>query len=482
MENNIIKMFNLKDDNIEITKIDIVESRKYIHIFKTLKPEFCPKCGSRMHSKGIYKREVNHPILQDGYQLTIILNQRKWRCTNINCNHYQNDEFGFVEKSKQSTNLTPYMIIYELKDLSKTASEVAAKFNVSDTYVHYTFLQYVDLRRLPLPKILCIDEVYLNFDDCNRYCLVLMDFVSGEIIDILPNRNDSTTSKYFLSIPKEERDKVEFLICDMYNPYINYATKYFKNAKPIIDSFHVVQWILNKINLYINSVKKKYQERDEKELETKNHETNKENKTRVVSREVYLLNNYRWLMLKNNEAISYSAYRRYNKKLKMYMDTYDLEKAFMGLDENFMKIRELKENYISFNQTIGADEKEIEKRLCELINEYSQSGLQMFIDFAKLLNRYKTEIVNSFTRLPKENGKEKKDETLRRLSNGPMEGFNRKPKDLKRNSRGFSNFEYTRNRILWAVREDAPVLATPKSRKEVQTITGKTRGKYKKNK
>nr|WP_304748797.1 transposase [Dubosiella newyorkensis] len=34
-----------------------------------------------------------------------------------------------------------------------------------------------------------------------------------------------------------------------------------------------------------------------------------------------------------------------------------------------------------------------------------------------------------------------------RLSNGPMESFNRKPKDYKRNARGTSNFDYTRNRI-----------------------------------
>ncbi|WP_462348812.1 transposase [Holdemanella biformis] len=36
-----------------------------------------------------------------------------------------------------------------------------------------------------------------------------------------------------------------------------------------------------------------------------------------------------------------------------------------------------------------------------------------------------------------------------RLSNGPMKSFNRKPKDLKRDSRGFSDFNYTRYRILW---------------------------------
>lgn len=339
-----------------------------------------------------------------------------------------NDEFGFVEKYSQSTNLTPYMIVYELKDLSKSAVEVAAKFNVSDTFVHYTFLQYVSLNRFPLPRILCVDEVYLNFNEYNRYCLVLMDFLTGEIIDILPNRNDSTTSAYFRSIPKEERDKVEYLICDMYNPYINYTSKYFKNAKAVVDSFHVVQWII----------------------------------------------------LKNNDTINYTTIRRYNKKLRMYVDTCDLEKAFMELDENFYKIRELKEKYISFNQIIDANENELNNHLSSLINEYKECGLQMFIEFAELLTKYKTEIINSFTRLPKENQSSKCNEIVSRLSNGPMEGFNRKPKDLKRDSRGFSNFEYTRNRILWSTRDNASVLAIPKPRKEVQTITGKHRGKYKK--
>lgn len=480
MEHNIIELFNLKDDDIEITKIEIINSMKYIYISKILKPKFCPECSYRMYSKGVYQRQINHPILQDGYQLSIILSQRKWKCTNKDCNLYLNDEFGFVEKYSQSTNLTPYMIVYELKDLSKSAVEVAAKFNVSDTFVHYTFLQYVSLNRFPLPRILCVDEVYLNFNEYNRYCLVLMDFLTGEIIDILPNRNDSTTSAYFRSIPKEERDKVEYLICDMYNPYINYTTKYFKNAKAVVDSFHVVQWIINKINKYINNVKKKYQERDEKELEESNYKSNKDYKTKIISKEVYLLNNHKWIILKNNDTINYTTIRRYNKKLRMYVDTYDLEKAFMELDENFYKIRELKEKYISFNQIIDANENELNNHLSSLINEYKECGLQMFIEFAELLTKYKTEIINSFTRLPKENQSSKCNEIVSRLSNGPMEGFNRKPKDLKRDSRGFSNFEYTRNRILWSTRDNASVLAIPKPRKEVQTIMGKHRVKYKK--
>ena len=50
-----------------------------------------------------------------------------------------------------------------------------------------------------------------------------------------------------------------------------------------------------------------------------------------------------------------------------------------------------------------------------------------------------------------------------------MESFNRKPKDFKRNCRGFSNFDYTRNRILWATRINPPILAVPKSLKEIHS-------------
>ena len=55
------------------------------------------------------------------------------------------------------------------------------------------------------------------------------------------------------------------------------------------------------------------------------------------------------------------------------------------------------------------------------------------------------------------------DEYYSRLSNGPMESFNRKLKDNKRVSRGFSNFDYTRNRILWVTRKEQPYLGSPKS-------------------
>ena len=61
----------------------------------------------------------------------------------------------------------------------------------------------------------------------------------------------------------------------------------------------------------------------------------------------------------------------------------------------------------------------------------------------------------------------------RRLSNGPIEGYNRIPKDYKRNARGFENFESVRIRLIWSNKKNESILAIPKSKEEVYTVSKK---------
>lgn len=84
-----------------------------------------------------------------------------------------------------------------MKNIHITTADVARKYNISDTSVHYIFLQYLNIKRLPLPEIISVDEVFLDIDYKHRYALVIMDFDSSEIIDILPNRWEETTNAYF---------------------------------------------------------------------------------------------------------------------------------------------------------------------------------------------------------------------------------------------------------------------------------------------
>ena len=97
----------------------------------------------------------------------------------------------------------------------------------------------------------------------------------------------------------------------------------------------------------------------------------------------------------------------------------------------------------------------------EIISLYAASEFPLFREISELLKSHKSGILASFTYITVTD-RQKKENKLRRLSNGPMEGFNNNPKDYKRNSNGVSNFEFTRSRILWALRENALPLAVPK--------------------
>ena len=276
---------------------------------------------------------------------------------------------------------------------------------------------------------------------------------------------------------------VKGVISDAYRTYLKLPEEFFPHAHTILDSFHVIKLIISRINTYIYKVLKRYKKRDEERRKQKNHDENRDSRSIRPSREVSLLQNYKWVILKNQDDINYSTKRYYHKMLGMNVDTFAIEKMFLDLDPNFKKLRDLKEEYIEFNEQDYADEFDVLSCLNTLIDKYRRSGQSIFRDFALFLRANTDSIVNSFIKV-KVHRKSASGEKVyyARLSNGPMESFNRKPKDLKRESRGFSDFDYTRNRILWATRKNPSVRGVPKSKEEIKTNEGKERGPYKKKK
>ena len=473
----IESFLNLADESVKVSDAEINETQVIAYIQKKVPDCICPECHSRMESKGPRKRKVNHPILQDGRTLLLIVTTRKWHCKVCNTYHYE--QFRFIQKFKQNTTLTEFMVLKKLKDPGMTAVMTAKALNVSDTYVHETFMRYVDLPRLPLCKVLAIDEVHMNFDRKNLYAIVLFNWETGEVIDILPNRYKQTIERYFAKIPREELDIVEYLVSDMYEPYMNLAGTWIRNATSVVDCFHHTQPIINSIRNYLYSVRKKYIARDQLQREVKNYQENKNYKTRRDSREVMLLKKYDYLMLKNHMGISYEPkYFSIHGRGGYLFELAVIEKEFMNLDPNFKEIRDLKELYIQFTHDYKNDKDGAAARLEELITLYRHSKFAMFRLFAETLANHRNGIVASFTYMIAKRSDSNK-VVLRRISNGPLECYNNGPKDLKRQSNGVVNFEYTRNRLLWINRKDAPILAVPRSHEEVHT-EGKKRGTYSK--
>jgi len=477
MENNIIKLLNFEDSNIETGALATINGQRVLEIRQKLTPHFCPICGYRMYSKGIYERTVNHPIMQDGLPLILKVHQRRWKCTNTACGNTITDEFSFVKKYQHNSSVTDLLILEAFRDHNLSATQIAHKFNVSDTYALQTFSKYVDMHRRSLGEAVCIDEVHIHITKVCNYALVIQDFVTGEPIDMVASRRQEITEPYFAAIPRAERARVKYLITDMYRPYIGFVDKYFPNAVSVVDSFHVIKHINNQLHTYMNALARKI--KHEVEIRHQEREALFHKELRFIpSREYYIVKHFQWVILSNQDNLRYSSPPRFNYKLNQYVDIPSIEHYLFQIDPNLLELRALKEKYIRFNNTYGDNPKKARVALRNLIQEYRNSRFRIFKDIADTLDYHFESIANSFVVMERfcSDGTH-----ISRLSNGPMESLNRIPKDLKRNARGYRNFEHLRNRFLFSERKNAQILAVPRPPEEYVVNTGKTRGPYKKS-
>ena len=80
---SILKFLNLPETEVSVRSVQQTQDNLFIVTLDKLdRIIFCPECGTRMHSKGIYPRKLNHPVLNGPYAgtVTLILRQRKWHC------------------------------------------------------------------------------------------------------------------------------------------------------------------------------------------------------------------------------------------------------------------------------------------------------------------------------------------------------------------------------------------------------------------
>lgn len=453
--NDIISLLNLEDSGIEVECIKTTGQVKTVTLFTRPQTRFCPKCGYLMHSRGTKTRTINHPVLQDSFQLILLLKQRRWRCTNKDCLFDEAEEFNFVGKNCRNTKTTDLLVVNEFRNLNSTATEIASRFHISDTHALDIFNRFVDMDRLPLGEAVSVDEVYLDMADDCKYALVIQNFVTGEAIDIVISRKQNVTQPYFLSIPFEERAKVKYLISDMYNEYIRYVDNYFPNAEPVVDSFHVIQWLRVELEQYIRDLQKSFERRDEERQMKAPRDGFGRQRKLPMSDEVYLLKNYRFFLLSNEADIIRHEDSHMDRHFRYYMNTAEYERRFFDVDPRLGRLRYLKDLYINFNSRNSGKPQKASLELDKLIEEYRMSGDEIFERFSRLLKRYRQPIINSFILFErlKPNG----NVIVSRLSNGPMESMNRLIKDLRRLAHGFRSFDHLRNRFLFASRNN-PVL------------------------
>ncbi|MDN6751248.1 MAG: ISL3 family transposase [Staphylococcus equorum] len=274
-----------------------------------------------------------------------------------------------------------------------------------------------------LPKHLSFDEFkYAK----GRMAFEYIDAETGDIIDILDQRDSRTLKNHFIAnYHFKDLKKVETVTIDMNAGYVNVIKEVLPQAKIIIDRFHIVQLInrsMNKCRVRIMNL-----------LKTSNGEDMK--KYRRLKR-------YWKLILKKESELSYTEYKYYplfGQRLEV-----SIVEEMLGYND------ELKANYMLYQQLLRAisdrDFKALENTLQKpsnhpMISSFMKTSL-------KTLKKHLPYIKNSFT-FP--------------FNNGRIEGINNKIKVLNRVAYGYRNFTNYKNRIMLHFKL-RPIIQKPKAK------------------
>ena len=380
------KLLGLQD--IEIEKIDEIENSIHIYCKLERKPHRCPSCSATTNTIHDYREQIIKDIPAFGKRVFIHLKKRRYRCS---CGKRFPEKNTFLPRYHRMTNRLSAFILHKLKD-EVSFSLVAREVNLSVSTVIRVF-DLVSYSNKTLPAVISIDEFKGNTND-EKYQCIITDPVNRIVLDILPKRYESYLTQYFRSFPIEQRCKVQGFVSDMWKPFVNISSVWFKNATPVIDKYH---WIRQIIWAFENVRK------EEQKKFSKTHRR--------------YFKKSRKLLLKRFEELTDEQKQQVN--IMLYTSPTLSTAHFYK--EDFLKILDCK------------DRDSAKSAMADWINSALDCGIPQSQKCAKTMLNWLTGILNSFS-LP--------------ITNGFTEGCNNKIKVLKRNAYGYRNFNRFRNRIL----------------------------------
>lgn len=263
-----------------------------------------------------------------------------------------------------------------------------------------------------LPRVISFDEFKAD-TQYGKYAFVLNDPIHRKCLDILPERKKEYLIKYFTYC--NNRHSVEFVISDMYEPYLLVQKNMFPKAKYVVDRFHYTRYIMEALD-----------------------------KVRIRLQKEYGYNSKEYRMLKNKKNVSllrkysndinwWTYTKRYKNNHMVEMLKHDLREELLSISGELQQANILKELFFDVVKHIKYID--AEKELKEWINTCNESEIEEFKEGSKTIENWLPYIVNSFI-----------DE---RFSNGFTEGLNNKIKVIKRIGYGYRNFEFFRMRIMY---------------------------------
>ena len=385
-----------------------IKGRRCHVLDATLSPAIhvCQACGTidgHITRNGTKRSmvKINSVAAFDTY---LCLHKQRYFCHDCGCTFIATTPL-VAKHCSISKPLKSYILLLAKQAISeKTIAEIVG---VSHQSVHLIIQScYVHFRQTYtyLPTFLGFDEFKSVAAADGAMSFVYCDAYNREILDIVEDRRLESLTAYFLRFPEKVRRRVQGIVVDMYQPYLELIKRCFPNASIIIDRFHIAQHMVRAMNRIRIQVMNTF---DRDSLPYK------------------LLKKYGKHLLKPRTKRKEG--RWYCRHLRRRIDSYELVELLLSYSE------ELKDHWLAFQ------------------NLYSNFPLRDSIRFFNWLGRYEGKLDETFQTVIETFLKLSayiKNSFRTSLSNGVLEGINNKIKLIKRIAYGYRSFVNLRLRIM----------------------------------
>lgn len=251
----------------------------------------------------------------------------------------------------------------------------------------------LDRRQLEGLKHLGMDEK--SFKRGQSYITLLTDLDQGRVLEVVHERTDAAVEQLWQTLTPEQKQGVEAVAVDMWEPFIRSIEQQLPDAEIVHDKFH--------ISKYLGEAVDRVRRQEHKELMAQGDETLK------GTRQLWLYNPQNFSSQQREE---FSALKDLELKVARAWAAKELFSKFWNYQEEGWARR-------FFRDWFGW---------------VSRSRLQPVIEVAQMLKRHLEHLI-TYLRHP--------------ITNAVTEGLNSKIQSLKAAARGFRNFRNYRIRILF---------------------------------
>jgi len=412
--NTILTRFGLDSScfvNKPLNRIEINGGFIY-EVEEEYKVRICPNCNH--HKLLVHTYKWIEIKLSTSINLKEILRVKRIRYRCPKCGKTHTFELIGLSRNKIISPFVFASIKMEFQSL-QSFSAIAKRYNVSVQEVINIFDDYTKLMpRLNLPEYLCIDEKHFEGDSDGKYCVILSNFDTGEVVDVIENRQMPYLDRYFSSISQRERNNVKVFISDMYDGYYHIKRKYFPNASFVVDLFHVVKLLTEAVKrLRIRTYNQYcFDDTIEKHFLKQNWK-------------IFLCDQYK---IRKNDY--------HSDKFDVTIPYGEIILRCLKLNQTFWDGYDILQELIHYD--LYANYTDAQRFLNRIISKLNSTGDELLIKVADSYQKWQTGIITGMA----------KNQTGRRYSNATAENNNSHIQRVINIAYGYRNFKRFRSRIM----------------------------------